>query len=210
MRLVIETALEPCSVALIADDGTVAAEAHELIGRGHAERLVPLIGAVMARAGCDRCDAVLVDIGPGSFTGLRVGIAAARAFGLAWRAPVTGCTSTALVAAGAFVAYADVNRLHVALDAARGEVYLQSFARKDLRPLDAVAAVTPSEAAIRIGTGGVVAGSGAALVGAHDASLRLLDHAWPRARDAALLPLPVRLLDPRPLYVRAPDAKVPQ
>ena len=75
--LVIETATAACSVALLDGDRVVAAR-HELVGRGHAERLVPMIGEVLAEAGQNRADLIQVDCGPGSFTGLRVGISAAR------------------------------------------------------------------------------------------------------------------------------------
>ena len=79
--LVIETATAACSVALV-EAGAVVDRRHEVVGRGHAERLVPMIAELLQDAPTP--DAVLVDCGPGSFTGIRVGLAAARAFGLAW------------------------------------------------------------------------------------------------------------------------------
>src|SRR6187402_2735190 len=96
--LVIETATAACSVALLAGR-TRLAGAHELVGRGHAERLVPMIGEVLAAAGLERADLILVDCGPGSFTGIRVGLAAARALGYAWNVPVHGYSALALIAA---------------------------------------------------------------------------------------------------------------
>ena len=75
MILVIDTATAACSVALL-DGDRVFAERHEVVGRGHAERLVPMI-AELPDGG--RAEAILVDVGPGSFTGIRVGLAAARA-----------------------------------------------------------------------------------------------------------------------------------
>ena len=87
MRLLaIETATEACSVALF-EDGQLRAHAHELVGRGHAERLIPMIGELPDRG---RAETILVDCGPGSFTGVRVGLAAARGLGLAWAAPIHG------------------------------------------------------------------------------------------------------------------------
>jgi tRNA threonylcarbamoyladenosine biosynthesis protein TsaB len=93
--LVIDTATAACSVALV-EDGAVLAEAHDVVGRGHAERLMPMIAAL---PGGGRADSILVDCGPGSFTGVRVGIATARALALGWGVPVHGYSSLALLAA---------------------------------------------------------------------------------------------------------------
>lgn len=205
MELAIETALHACSAALI-DQGRIVAERHEVIARGHAERLVPLVAALLAEAGVSRADRIAVDVGPGSFTGIRVGLAAARAFGLAWKAPVDGFTSTALVAAGVFADHPRIDRLYVAFDASRGEVYAQAFDRDgEAGPLDALAPDVAAAAA----QGRTLAGSGAPLLAAVDASLAVIDHPWPRAADARHLPASARGAAARPLYIRAPDAKVP-
>lgn len=210
MWLALETALTACSVALFDAGDRLVAHRHELIGRGHAERLVPLVAELLAEAGQPRVQAIAVDVGPGSFTGLRVGIAAARAFGLAWQASVNGCSSTALTAAGAFAAYPDVDRLSVMLDAARGELWFQSFARDGLTALNEVEALAPGEAARRAAPYGAVVGSGAELaIAVAEHGLRRLDHDWPDARSAALLPHAARAWPPKPLYVRAPDARLP-
>ena len=89
MLLVIDTATAACSVALIADGEAVHA-ARELVGRGHAERLVPMIAELLRDAGGVRPSAILVDCGPGSFTGVRVGLAAALGLGIGWGVPVRG------------------------------------------------------------------------------------------------------------------------
>jgi tRNA threonylcarbamoyl adenosine modification protein YeaZ len=205
ITLAIETALSACSVAIF-DGDRLLAHADETLGRGHAERLVPMVAEMMAAAGVARADAVAVDIGPGSFTGLRVGIAAARAFGLAWNAPVTGVESTALLAAGVFASHADLDRLAVAHDALRGEVYFQVMTRDGAA--SGIAAVPPAAAA-RMAAGLPVAGSGAALLTAQDGGLAVVDWPWPRARDLLAVPAGARARPPRPLYVRAPDAKLP-
>mgnify|MGYP005866535445 CR=1 FL=1 len=86
------------SLALIGREGLLA-RAHDPLVRGHAEAIMPALRALLA--GQPRVGSILVETGPGSFTGLRIGIAAARALGLAWRIPVHGVSSTLLVAAAA-------------------------------------------------------------------------------------------------------------
>ena len=93
--LIIETATSVCSVALFERDRLID-HRHEIVARGHAERLLPMIAALDDGG---RADAIRVDVGPGSFTGVRVGVAAARALGFGWGVPVTGFASLALLAA---------------------------------------------------------------------------------------------------------------
>ncbi|KQR84194.1 tRNA (adenosine(37)-N6)-threonylcarbamoyltransferase complex dimerization subunit type 1 TsaB [Sphingomonas sp. Leaf343] len=197
--LVIETATAACSVALI-EDGRVVAARHEVVGRGHAERLVPMI-AELPDGG--RATRILVDVGPGSFTGVRVGVAAARGLGLGWGATVRGFSSLAIVAAAALKALPR-ERIAAVLEAGHGEVFMQSFAA-DLTPLDAPVSLHPAEAAAILGDTFAI-GSG---------TYRLPDHvtaradALPDASDLPLLTAALADLDPRPLYGRAPDAKLP-
>lgn len=195
--LVIETATAACSVALI-EAGTVIARAHEIVGRGHAERLIPMI-ADLPDGG--RADAVLVDCGPGSFTGIRVGIAAARGLGLGWGVPVGGYSSLALVAAAAFASDPGLARLAVVLEGGHGEVFMQQFAADPFSPLAEFASLTPADALARL-DGMVAVGNG----------VRFLEHAdireaLPNAADAILLPPAFTTLSPRPIYGRSPDAK---
>jgi tRNA threonylcarbamoyl adenosine modification protein YeaZ len=203
MLLAIETGTAACSVALI-DGTTIVAARHEIIGRGHAERLVPLVEAVLAEAG-GRPHAIAVDVGPGSFTGLRVGIAAARGFGLVWAVPVYGYSSTVLVAASVLAVH-DAAPLTVVMDAGRGEVFVQSFDR-DLKPAAPAAALSIATAATAYE--GVLAGTGAPLLRAAGSAAMILSETPPDARDVRLLPAELRSLPPTPLYVRAPDAKLP-
>ena len=93
--LAIETATEACSTALF-DNGTLLDARHEVLGRGHAERLVPMIAELPGKG---RAKEIRVSLGPGSFTGVRIGLAVARALGVAWHAQVRGYSTLALVAA---------------------------------------------------------------------------------------------------------------
>jgi len=201
IALVIETATAACSVALLDGDRILAAR-HELVGRGHAERLVPMVGEVLAEAGQNRADLIQVDCGPGSFTGIRVGIAAARGLALAWGVPVSGFSALALIAA---TAKEDVG---VALSGGHGELFVQRFARAPLTPVDALRSLRP-EAAAQAVPDDLVLGSGAeALVAARGTGRA--EEVFPNAADARLLPGALTALPPTPLYGRAPDAKVPQ
>ena len=199
--LVIETATAACSVALLEGDRVVAAR-HEVVGRGHAEWLVPMIGEVLAEAGTNRADLIQVDCGPGSFTGIRVGIAAARGLALAWGVPVSGFSALALIAA---TAREDVG---VALSGGHGELFVQRFGHAPLSAADPLQSLRPEAAALAI-PDELVLGSGAeALVAARGTGRA--KEAFPNAADARLLPAALTDLPPTPLYGRAPDAKVPQ
>jgi tRNA threonylcarbamoyl adenosine modification protein YeaZ len=180
---------------LVIDGADCIAEYHEVVGRGHAERLVPAVGHLLEGR---KPTAICVDCGPGSFTGLRVGLAAARAFGLAWGVPVTGYSATAILAAAAFQRYPDAALATVQMGG-HGELFVEAFRRDDLATTMALASLTPEEARRRIG-GLRAVGSGASLVGREDA-------AWPRAADLLLLPDERRSLPPRPIYGRAADAR---
>ncbi len=198
--LVIETATAACSVALI-DGGALIAEQHVEVGRGHAEQLVPMI-AQLPDGG--RADAILVDCGPGSFTGIRVGVAAARGLAFGWGVPVHGFSSLPLVAAGAFAADPGIDALAVVLEGGHGEVFMAAFDRQ-FAQLAPFASLKPDAALAQLG-GRVAVGNGVRHLAALNDSLDLRD-ALPRAADARLLPPMLTALPPRPIYGRAPDAK---
>lgn len=201
-RLVIETATAACSVALLYG-GAVLAARHELVGRGHAERLVPMIGEVLAEAAVARPGAILVDCGPGSFTGIRVGLAAARALAIAWGVDVAGYSALALIAATA-----KEESVGVAITGGHGELFVQRFARAPLVPLGDLRSLLPTDAAAAIGDG-LVLGSGAAALIAARGDGRA-EERFPDAADAVLLPAALAALPPVPLYGRPPDAALPR
>ena len=197
--LVIETSTAACSVALL-EAGAVIARAHDVVGRGHAERLIPMV-ADLPDGG--RADRILVDCGPGSFTGVRVGIAAARGLALGWGAEIAGFSSLTLIAAAGF---ADrlTDDIAVVMEGGHGEVFMQAFAA-DLSPHTEMVSLKP-DAALAALAGRRAVGNGVRWLAALSDALDLTD-ALPDAASAILLPDALVALPPRPIYGRAPDAK---
>jgi tRNA threonylcarbamoyladenosine biosynthesis protein TsaB len=196
MLLVIDSATAACSAALIEGDRIVA-ERNELVGRGHAERLLPMIEELLEGR---RPDSILVDCGPGSFTGVRVGLAAAHGLAIGWGVPLAGYSSMAALAAAA-----GGGHTAVALQGGHGELFVQSFGGDPFAPLDALRSLSPEVAAAAIDAASVV-GSGAEVLVLMRGSGDWRD-LLPRAADARLLPEALRNLPPCPIYGRAPDAK---
>src|SRR3954454_10909865 len=118
MLLAFDTSSAACTVALFDDAGTCVARRDELIGRGHAERLVPMIAELMDSG---RADRIIVGVGPGSFTGIRVAIAAAHGLAIGWDAELMGMSSLALLAAGA------EGEVAAAVAGGHGELFVQQF-----------------------------------------------------------------------------------
>jgi tRNA threonylcarbamoyl adenosine modification protein YeaZ len=197
MLLVIDSATAACSVALLGADGAVLDDAHEVVGRGHAERLLPMIESVLAGR---RPGAILVDCGPGSFTGVRVGLAAAQGLAIGWGVPVSGYSSMALIAAAS--GEADVA---VALTGGHGELFVQNYGGDPIAPLDALRSLPPDAAAVAV-TISLVLGSGARTLVEARGQGEWRD-ALPRAADIGSLPPALRSLPPRPIYGRGPDAR---
>lgn len=205
--LAIDTALETCSAA-VTRAGRVLAARSEPMARGHQERLAPLVAEVMAEAGIGFGDLerIGVTVGPGSFTGLRVGLAFAKGLGVALERPVAGIGTLEALAAGTAGFAAAV------IDARRGQVYVQAF--RDGLPAAEPRALSVEAAAdmlIDIDLAGptLLVGPGATL----------LAQAFPRASvdprpgaDPARLAALAAAAEPAPpvpIYLRAPDAKLP-
>jgi tRNA threonylcarbamoyladenosine biosynthesis protein TsaB len=172
------------------------------LGRGHAEQLVPMIAALPDKGQAGR---IVVALGPGSFTGVRVGLAAARALAFAWGAELVGYPTLALVAAMAQAKHPG-EAVTVAMTGGHGEWFVQEFA-SDGAAHTPLTSLTPVQAAAQ-GTAALVAGSQAeALVAlrASGTALPLL----PDARQFALLRAADLTADTAPRYGRGPDARLP-
>jgi tRNA threonylcarbamoyladenosine biosynthesis protein TsaB len=207
--LALDTCLTACSAAVL-DGETVLAARSESMPRGHQERLAPLVREVMAEAGIGFSDLtrIGVTVGPGSFTGLRVGLAFAKGLSAALGLPCVGVGALEAMALGraGFVA--------AVIDARREQVYVQMFG--DGVALMAPDALTAQDAMARLvelyaGGPATLVGSGAPLLAPvlPSATVLMLDGPDPVAvaRLAQRGPAPAH--PPRPLYLRAPDAKLP-
>jgi tRNA threonylcarbamoyl adenosine modification protein YeaZ len=199
--LVIESATEACSTALFEGEALLAGD-YRVIGRGHAEQLVPMIAKLPSKG---RADQVVVSLGPGSFTGVRIGLAAARALGLAWGAEVLGYPTLALVAAIAREAHP--GPVSVCMAGGHGEWFVQDFGADGLPETDP-ASVAPAVAATAWNHS-VIAGNQANAKAALDGSASIALELLPDARKFQLLPTSLLSADLAPLYGRGPDARLP-
>jgi tRNA threonylcarbamoyladenosine biosynthesis protein TsaB len=219
--LAFDTCFDACSVCVAQTRVERAVEFSSALERfetGHAERLIPMIDEVMSRAGVTfkDIDRLAVTVGPGTFTGTRIGVAAARGLALSTGIAVVGASSLAVMAEAALreLQPPPGTDLAVAVDARRGQAYVQLFAASALEPKSPAQLLSIEEAG-RIGNGPlVVAGSAAeAVAAAAAASGRsvtarlpdLLPDAASLARMAFELPASQGPL--MPLYLRPPDAK---
>lgn len=217
--LAFDSAGAACSAA-VWDTGRVVAARFEAMARGQSERLVPMIEEVMAEAGLvyDRLDALAVTLGPGGFTGVRIGLAAARGLALATRRPILGLSSFEAVAAAVEETRRRDLPLAVLLDAKRAEIYLQVFA-PGLAPVGPALSLLPEALPSALPQGPlVVAGDGVERVRGELERPGLLvvpgaGHAE-AARFAGFVaarPLPPPdAPPPRPLYLRGPDVTLPR
>jgi len=215
--LAMDTAGAGCSAALWRD-GRVVASRFELMQRGHAERLVPMIEAVMAEASLayGALDRLAVTLGPGGFTGVRIGLATARGLALASGRPLVGVSSFLVLAATASAETPPDGSLVVAIDAKREDLYVQAFA-PDLRPRTEPLAVRPDDLARVLPPGPLVlVGDGVAQAAPHLAAAQrpFTRSAAPAVVDAARLAELVASANlsagesraVEPLYLRPPDA----
>jgi tRNA threonylcarbamoyladenosine biosynthesis protein TsaB len=207
--LAIDTALENCSVGLNVDGNAFLRV--ETIGRGHAELLMPMVASILAEAGITAAalERIVVSVGPGSFTGLRVGISAARGLALVSRIPVIGVSTLETHAALAVRERdaASTRPVLVLLPARGDELYGQLFsaslepvAGPELGSLAHFASLAEESRADLAGAGALRLERPERVI--HDRS----------APDIAILMARGALLDPashppKPLYIKPPDAQ---
>jgi len=205
--LAVDTALGACSAALL-EDGRVLSRRWIAMERGHAEALAPMVQAVMREAGLDfaALDRLAVTVGPGTFTGQRVGLAFMRGLRVALQKPLIGVTSLAAMAERARAETGATNAAAVH-DARRGEVYLEVVG--ELVP-SCVARFEDAVALLKSIADLALTGTAAARMANELGVMRIVDAVAPDAIWVARLARAMRpSAPPRPLYLRAPDARLP-
>lgn len=218
--LALDTTMQACSAALLrggaGDKGPEVFSRFEERERGHAEAIIPMLNEVMGEAGLDYCALthIAVTIGPGSFTGVRVGVATARGLAVATGAEVTGISSLAVLARRVRDDHAGGDEITaIAADARRGQVYFALFDNHGEAMSDPVAA-TPEDAASLLPAGEpyILAGTGAELVAAAKPRREpeeIVPALQPDAVTLARMALGMEAATQPvvPLYLRPPDAK---
>jgi tRNA threonylcarbamoyladenosine biosynthesis protein TsaB len=218
--LAADTALGACSAAVV-ENGKLRARAFQLMARGHAEALAPMVENVMREAGLafTALDRLGVTTGPGTFTGQRVGLAFMRGLALTLKLPLVGVTTLDVMAEAA-LANTDAALAVACIDARRGEIYFGARTR-DGKTLIEPALLALGDAATRIASAVpnprmiALAGSAAEIfapilatrgIKSFDSKVREPDAAFV-AKLAERAPEPKHA--PNPLYLRPPDAKLP-
>ena len=204
--LVIDTGLAVCQAAVFDGERMLSALC-EPMARGHQERLAPMAREAIAGAGIAfaSLDCIAVTVGPGSFTGVRVGLAFAKGLALALETPCVGVGTLAALAAS----LSGADRRAAVIDAGRGSVYLQVFegaaelAAPDILPLETAAARLAELAPVD-----QLIGPQASRLLASLPAARAFDLVAPTAAAIARLASGAPLVPPRPLYLRPPDARV--
>ena len=223
--LALDAAAGACSAAFYVD-GEVRRREWAAMARGHAEALMPMVAAVMADQDYSALDAIAVTVGPGAYTGLRIGLATARGLALAAQLPVIGVSSFKAVARGAREAGAPRGPMLVVLETKRTDLYVQSL-DEELAPASEPACLNPEAVAAAfpalwaaaepvVAAGDAVSRLLAALPEGHRVTVApgdgLADAAIVAAEAAEILRANPHLHDtplPRPLYLRPPDVSPP-
>jgi tRNA threonylcarbamoyladenosine biosynthesis protein TsaB len=210
--LAIDTASTLCAACVYdSDAGKELGRSVLDLGKGHAEHLMAVVDEALAKAGVgyDALHRVVVSVGPGSFTGVRVGVAAARGFALALKIPAVGVTTLEAVAAETRKDFAG-KRIMVALDGGRGEINVGFFYETGEQVGKPLATTLEGAAELAIAHGGVLAGSAATMVAG------AAGREFPTGATGATADIGVYARlgaakavgeKPKPLYLREADAK---
>ena len=199
--LVIDTSTAACSIALFSGNELIASD-HRILGRGHAESLVPMIELLPGKG---KAEQLVISLGPGSFTGVRIGIAVGRALSFAWGARIFGYPALSLVAAqGIEITKAP---LTVCMDGGHGEWFVQNFS-EDCIATDNVKSVSPQEA-VKECKHEIIAGDRAMQIAEIMGKPHIPIDLLPDAKNFSLLGRNHLTSDVTPIYGRAPDAKIP-
>ena len=195
--LALDAATTACSVALWVD-GRICARQFEVMSRGQSEALLPMVEQVLAETEQIVPDLIAVTVGPGAFTGIRIGLAAARGLGLAWNIPVTGISTTLALAATVNPSQRQGHRIVVVLDSKREDRWVQVF-DDQLQPLTPPSSVMPDQIAGLIKGPAIVLDDPTLYT---DASVvaQLAAQGWPNGTT----------LPPQPLYLRPADVTMPK
>ena len=217
--LALDTSMGACSAAVLRSDGAAPSlhARQEAMARGHAEALMPMVAEVLAAAGIAARDLDLIAAteGPGSFTGVRIAIAAARGLALATGAKLYGTDSLTVMARDALASgLSPKGPFAVAVDARRGMIYLglydEAGERREgpalIAPDDA-ARMLPNDLTLAVGSGAILLAEECARQSRPIASA--LPELQPSAASLAKIALEARKTVPilRPLYLRPPDAR---
>lgn len=210
LALTSSTALVGVAIANV--DGGVLAQRSVLTDRRHAEEITPMLAAVVAEAGLSIADIerIVVDVGPGRYTGMRVGIATAKALAFALGAPVVSITSLDLIARAAWELHAHDGPIFAVIDARRDQVFAQEANGAGLvgEPL----VLSPTELIDRLPPDSLLVGDGADRYAQQfEAVATVQRDVGPSIASAALLPVTYpsglgRLV--APVYLREPDAAI--
>lgn len=211
--LAIDTASTLCAACVWDSDASrERGRCVEDIGKGHAERLMDVINSAMASAGVTYRDleGIAVSVGPGSFTGIRVGVSAARGLALALQRPTWGITTLAALAEDARAAFPGRPVL-AAIDARRDELYVEGHDPDGALTLGPVAVPYSDAGGLVDDPRTVLTGSGAAIIAAASSQPLSVHPAGATGDIATFARLAalgrVQSTPPRPLYLRAPDAR---
>jgi tRNA threonylcarbamoyladenosine biosynthesis protein TsaB len=214
--LALDTAMQGCSVAVMDSRSETFTAQTEPMQRGQSERLVPMIDSIIAKAGINYADIglIAVTVGPGAFTGLRIGLSTARALGTALDCPVAGITTLETLARQ--YALEDKGNVTVILETKREDFYVQFF--NGIMPVSEPACMDsgtlsahPAMQSVVIGDGAgrFIESTGNAFRGKHIPGFILPDPcliaaiAWERHKSGKSMPA-------EPLYLRGADVSVPK